>query len=101
MVFIHTTFANSKEAETLGKLIIDKKMGASVHYWPIKSMYNWKGEFKNMNEVMMSVTTFESKLEEVNDLISEHHSYSTPLIAGVDVRRINRAYKEWMMEEVV
>jgi len=101
MVFIHTTCATSEEAEKLGKLIISNKMGACVHYWPVKSMYNWKGEFKKMEEVMMIITTFESKLEDVNDLISKHHSYSTPLIAGVDVRRINRAYKEWMMEEVV
>ena len=100
MVFIHTTCATFEEAETLGRLIIDKKMGACVHHWPIKSMYNWKGEYKKVDEVMMVITTFESKLEEVNDLISKHHSYSTPLIAGVDIRRINRAYKEWMMEEV-
>lgn len=101
MIFLHTTCSTFEEAEKLGKLIIDKKMGACVHYWPIKSMYNWKGELKKREEIMMTITTFEPKLEDVNDLISKYHSYSTPLIAGVDVRRINRAYKEWMMEEVV
>lgn len=101
MVFIHTTCATKEEAESLGKLIISKKMGACVHYWPIRSMYTWEGEFKRMEEVMMVITTFEPKLEEVNDLISKHHSYSTPLIAGVDVRRINRAYKEWMTKSIV
>ncbi|KKR70807.1 MAG: CutA1 divalent ion tolerance protein [Candidatus Nomurabacteria bacterium GW2011_GWB1_40_7] len=100
MVFIHTTCATKEEAEDLGKLIIDNRMGACVHYWSINSMYTWKGKFKNVEEVMIVITTFESKLEDVNDLISKHHSYSTPMIAGVDVRRINRAYKEWMMEEV-
>lgn len=101
MVFIHTTCANKEEAEKLGKLIIDSKMGACVHYWPIKSIYNWKGEFKEMEEIMMTITTFEPKLEEVNDLISKHHSYSIPMIAGVDVRRINRAYKEWMTKKII
>jgi len=33
-------------------------------------------------------------------MISENHSYSTPIIASIDVRRINRAYKEWMSEVV-
>ncbi len=101
MVFIHTTCANKEEAEALGKLIIDKKLGACVHCWPINSMYNWQGEFKKMEEVMIVIATFESNLEDVNDIISQHHSYSTPMIAGVDVRRINRAYKEWMTEEIV
>ncbi len=101
MLFINTTCANEEEAQKLGKMIIDKKIGACVHYWPIRSMYNWEGGLKQGEEIMMNITTFEPKLEEVNDLISKHHSYSTPLIAGVDVRRINRAYKEWMTGQVV
>ena|SRR6266568_6818429 len=101
MVFIYTTCANTDEAKLLGKLIIDKKMGACVDYWPINSMYNWEGELKELSQTMLMITTLESKLEEVNDLISKHHSYSTPLIAGIDIRRINRAYKEWMTEKIV
>ncbi|MES2315314.1 MAG: divalent cation tolerance protein CutA [Patescibacteria group bacterium] len=101
MVFIYTTCATTKEAEKLGKLILGEKMGACIDYWPIRSMYRWEGKLKQMEEVMMLITTFEQKIETVNDLISKHHSYSTPLIGSVDVRRINRAYKEWMSEEVV
>lgn len=101
MVFIYTTCANEKEAKLLGKLIIDKKMGVCVDYWPINSIYNWEGDLKEVSQIMLMITTLEHKLEEVNDLISEHHSYSTPLIAGVDICRMNRAYKEWMTEKIV
>jgi periplasmic divalent cation tolerance protein len=100
MVFIYTTCATSEEAKRIGKLIINKKLGACVDFWNVESMYNWKNKLIQVPQVMLMISTFESKLETVNDLISEHHSYSTPLIAGVDVRRINRAYKEWMMQEV-
>ena len=96
MVFIYTTCANAEEARLLGKLIISKKMGSCVDYWSIESMYEWEGTLKQVEQTMLMITTLESKLEQVNDLISQHHSYSTPMIAGVDVRRINRAYKEWM-----
>jgi periplasmic divalent cation tolerance protein len=101
MVFIYTTCATVEEAKRLGKLIIKKNLGACVDYWPVTSMYNWKNKFVELPHIMLMISTFESKLETVNDLISEHHSYSIPLIAGVDVRRINRAYKEWMMQEVI
>ena len=100
MVFIYTTCADSNEAKTLGKLIIENKMGACVDFWPVNSMYNWENSLKEVSQVIMMITTFESKLEEVNDFISKHHSYSVPLIAGIDIRRINRAYKEWMMQEI-
>ena len=89
------------EAKVLGELIISKKIAACVDFWPIASCYNWKGALQHVTQAMLLVTTFESKLEEVNQIISENHTYSTPLIAGVDVRRINHPYKEWMMEEIV
>lgn len=101
MVFIYTTCESSDEAKRLGKLILDKKLGACVDYWPVQSMYKWEGNLKHLSQVMLSIATFENRLEDVNDLISEHHGYSVPMIAGVDVRRINRAYREWMMQEVI
>ncbi|HEU0085519.1 MAG TPA: divalent-cation tolerance protein CutA [Candidatus Paceibacterota bacterium] len=101
MVFIYTTCATPKEAERLGELIISQKLGACVDWWPVSSMYNWEGKLQKMSEVMIIISTLESQIETVNDLISSEHTYSIPLIAGVDVRRINRAYKEWMTEEGV
>ena len=101
MIFIYTTCANPEEAKLLGKMIIDKKIGACVDYWPINSMYNWEGDLKEVSQTMLMITTLESKIEDVNDLISKHHSYSIPLIAGLDIRRVNRAYKEWISEKIV
>lgn len=88
------------EAKELGSLIINKKIAACVDFWPVSSCYNWEGSFKSVSQVMLLVTTFEAKLEEVNEIISENHTYSVPLIAGVDVRRINHPYKEWMTEVI-
>lgn len=101
MVFIYTTCKDVDEAKTLGSLIIKNKIGACVDFWPISSCYNWGGEMKCVEQAMLQITTFESKIEEINQIISENHSYSTPLIAGVDVRRINHSYKEWMMKEII
>ncbi|KKR79333.1 MAG: CutA1 divalent ion tolerance protein [Candidatus Nomurabacteria bacterium GW2011_GWA2_40_9] len=100
MVFIYTTCADMNEAKKLGTLIIDKKFGVCVDYWSVHSMYHFDGKLKEISQVMLLITTLESKLEDVNVLISSHHSYATPLIAGVDVRRMNRAYKEWMTKEL-
>lgn len=98
MLIIYTTCANTDEAKRLGKEIVEKKLAACVNFWPIGSMYTWKGEFKAVSEVMMSIKTFESKRQDVEDFIAKDHKYSAPLIAGVDIRRINRSYKEWMTQ---
>lgn len=88
------------EAKELGGLIIEKKIAACVDFWPISSCYKWKGSMKCVSQAMLLITTFESKLESINEIISENHTYSIPLIAGVDIRRINHPYKEWMMDEI-
>jgi uncharacterized protein involved in tolerance to divalent cations len=49
---------------------------------------------------MLLVTTLEAKLDPVTQLINDNHSYSVPLIAGVDIRRMNHDYKEWMTKEI-
>lgn len=90
-----------EEAKNLGSLIIRKKIGACVDFWSISSCYNWEGSFQCVEQAMLLITTFEAKLDAINQIISENHTYSVPLIAGVDVRRINYPYKEWMMKEIV
>jgi periplasmic divalent cation tolerance protein len=100
MVFIYTTCENMEEAEKLGSLIVKEHIGACVDFWPIKSCYNWENSLRCVDQAMLMVTTFESKLDSVTNLINDNHTYDVPMIAGVDVRRINHPYKEWMMKEI-
>jgi periplasmic divalent cation tolerance protein len=98
MVFIYTTCASLEEARRLGSLMIERKIAACVDYWPVESCYMWEGSMQCASQAMLMITTLEAKTQHVDDLLSENHSYSIPLIAGVDIRRLNRRYKEWMAE---
>ena len=100
MVFVYTTCENMGEARVLAEIIISKKIAACVDFWPISSCFKWEGALNHVSQIMILITTFESKIEIVNQIISENHTYSIPLIAGVDVRRIKHPYKEWMMENI-
>lgn len=99
MVFIYTTCKTMDQAKRLSNLIIEQRLGACVDFWPTESCYRWEGEIQYVSEVMLLITTFELKIEDVNELISSNHTYGAPMIACVDVRRINRAYKEWVTQE--
>jgi len=87
-------------AEKLGGLVITEKLASCVDFWPISSCFSWEGSMKCVSQVMIQITTFESKIEDVTQLISKNHSYKIIFIAGVDVKRINSSYKEWMMKEI-
>lgn len=100
MVFIYTTCRDVEEAKKLGELMIGKHLAACVDFWPIESYYEWKGALKCEKEYAVLVKTNEPKVAEIEDLITTNHSYEVPFVGMVDVRRLNRAYKEWMSQVV-
>ncbi|HDH31655.1 MAG TPA: divalent-cation tolerance protein CutA [Candidatus Wolfebacteria bacterium] len=98
MIFIYTTCQTADEAKKIGKMIIEKKLAGCVNIWPINSMYFWKNEFKEEEETVLLIKTIEARLQEIEDLIQGSHSYSVPCIATIDIKRINRPYKEWLAQ---
>jgi periplasmic divalent cation tolerance protein len=100
MVFVYTTCAKEEEAKALSKMVIEKKLAACVNMWPVESCYTWEGAMKCENEYALLIKTLESKLQPIEDLILSNHAYSTPFVGAVDIRRINREYKEWMAQVI-
>lgn len=89
-----------EEAQKLGQLIIENKDAACIDYWPIISCYNKDDQTHTETRALLLITTFEPKIDEVTNWIALNHNASVPMIAGVDVRRINRPYKEWMSNKI-
>jgi len=100
MVFIYTTCRNVDEAKKIGKLLVEEKLAGCVNIWPVDSYYCWKGEFIDDKEATLLIKTVESKVAEIESEILKNHSYAAPIIAVIDIRRINREYKEWLMNWV-
>ncbi|MEK7143997.1 MAG: divalent-cation tolerance protein CutA [Patescibacteria group bacterium] len=100
MVFIYTTCQNSEEARKIGKMIVEKKLAGCVNIWPIESIYFWEEKIREDNEAVLLIKTTESKVAEIENIILSNHSYAVPIIATIDIHRINREYKEWLMKWV-
>lgn len=96
MVLIYTTCKDEGEAKKLGKLIIERHLASCVNIWPIGSIYFWEEKLTEDTEAVLLIKTSESKIAEIEQLLVENHVYATPFIGSIDVRRINREYKEWM-----
>ncbi len=100
MILIYTTCKDEEEGKKLARLIIEHRLASCVNMWPIQSVYHWEGAVKEDHEVALYIKTLESKLQPIEDLIVQNHSYVTPFIGAIDVKRINHAYREWMSEVV-
>jgi len=62
MVFILTTCKNIKEAEKIGRVLLQKRLAACVLIIPgIVSAYRWKGKIVKTRETFLLIKTFASK----------------------------------------
>lgn len=100
MVFIYTTCRDAEEGKKLSELIIGRHLAAGTNMWPVESCYEWEGALKCEKEYAVLIKTNEAKVQDIEELVIANHSYSTPFIGTVDVRRLNREYKEWMSQIV-
>ncbi len=96
MVLIYTTCHDEESARKLAAAIIGKKLASCVNIWRIGSIYKWEGELKEEKEVAMLIKTIETKVQQIEDLISSIHEYAIPFIGVLNIFRVNRKYKEWM-----
>lgn len=100
MVFVYTKCSNVEDAKKLSEIIIERKLGYTVDYFEVNSISKKEENFVDERQVVLLITTFQQKLEDINELISKDTSFSTPFISAIDIRRINRAFKEEMTKEI-
>jgi len=82
----------------LGRSMVEKRLAACVNITPIESIYEWEGKVVDDQEAVLLIKTSEPKVAALEELIEKNHSYATPLVGMVEVRRVNRRYKEWMTQ---
>ena len=98
MVFIYTTCSDEARARELAGKMVSDKLAVCVNIWRIGSIYRWEGELREEKEVAILIQTNESKVQQIEDCVLQNHAYSVPFAGVVDIRRVNREYKEWMSE---
>ena len=97
MILIYTTCRDTGEAVKIGQLIIEQKMAIAVNLWPIQSLrVGDDGKPVSEREAVLIVKTNEQKVQDVENLILQNHTYATPFIGVINLHRVNREYKEWM-----
>ena len=95
MILILSTFSNKEEAHKIGKELLKEKLIACYNLTPVESSYLWKGKIEETNEVLMIIKTSKS-FKEVEEFITEHHTYETPEIIEIETKNVNEKYLKWI-----
>jgi len=101
MSFIYITCSNKKEAERIAKELLKNRLVACANLWPIFSFYWWKRKITKEREVVLLVKTLKGNYKKIERIVKKLHSYTVPIIAEIEVKRINKKYQKWLEREVL
>ena len=88
---------NKKEAVTIARALLKKKLIACANFWPADSIYWWKNKIVTSREVVLSCKTVARNVTATTKLIERLHSYETPVIT-VEKVASNKKALEWANE---
>ena len=95
-IFVYTTFPDWESAKKAVREILERKLAVCANMREHEAMYWWEGEIRDEKEVGVILKTEVSKWKELREAIKELHPYDVPLIARIDLDKLNREYSEWM-----
>jgi len=95
------TVPNEDEGKKIARLLVKNKIAACVNIIKnIVSIYEWKGNIEEDNELLLLIKTTEEKSELLIQKIKEIHSYETPECIGFKIEKGSEKYLNWIKEVV-
>lgn len=98
MILIYITCKDKNEANKISRELINKKLAACTNFFPIESMYRWKGKIVNDKEIVLIVKTQNKNYKKIKELIKKLHSYECPCIIKINAKA-NKEFENWVKEE--
>lgn len=92
-MLILVTASGQPEAEDIAMKLISSGLSPCVNILDsCKSIYQWKGELRHDEEVLMFIKSKKDLFEEVRELVEKNHSYDVPEILGIGLECISSKY---------
>lgn len=95
---VYITARDETEAKMISQILVEEKLAACVNYFPINSIYRWKGEVQKSNEVALIAKTRAALVNKVITRVKKLHSYQVPCIVSWIIEDGNQDYLEWIKE---
>ena len=95
-VFI--TVKDAAEARNIGRKLVEEKLIACANYFPINSIYRWKGDIEESGEFAIIAKTRAALAERLIQRVKQLHSYEVPCVVTWDIEEGNPDYLKWILE---
>jgi periplasmic divalent cation tolerance protein len=92
-----TTVGSRKEAERIGKSLVQSRLAACVNVFPeVSSFFHWEGKLCRRKESLLLIKTKNGKIKEIINKIKLLHNYEVPEIIYLQIAGGERKYLGWL-----
>jgi len=88
------------EAKKIAGRLLEKKLIACANFFPVESMYSWKGKVVEAKECIILAKTTDSGFERIEKEVKAMHGYDVPAIYSWKADKVSRLYSDWVNKEV-
>jgi len=100
-IVLFITTANIEEAQRIADLLLKERKAACINIVSrVSSSFWWQGRLNSAQESLLIVKSRASVLDQIVNLVKEHHSYNVPEIIALPIIGGNPDYLEWIAKEV-
>lgn len=99
-ILIFLTCANEKEADTISKKLLEKKLVICIKKTKVSSSFLWKGATDYSKEVLLLMDSIEENFAQIEKEVRKIHSYETFVLIANPVIKASKGVKEWIREEL-
>ncbi len=95
---IFITAKDAAEAHNIGRKLVEERLIACANYFPISSIYRWKGAVEESAEVAIIAKTRGALVDKLILRVKQLHSYEVPCVVSWNIEEGNPDYLNWIKE---
>jgi periplasmic divalent cation tolerance protein len=98
-VLVSIAAPDAQTASRLARLLVEERLAACVQIVdPIHSVYRWRGEVKEDEEVLLLAKAAVHLVPRIDELLRREHPYEVPELAAAPIVTGSTAYLKWLEE---
>lgn len=83
-------------SKNIAKSLVDRKLVACANMFPITSIFRWKGETEEEDEVAILLKIRTEDFDLVKMEVKKLHPYEVPCIVRYEIAEGDRSYLDWI-----
>ncbi|MDP7115738.1 MAG: divalent-cation tolerance protein CutA [Candidatus Woesearchaeota archaeon] len=99
MAIVYITCKNRAEARRIAKELLSKRLIACANYFPISSLYRWKGKIVDDREIALLCKSSKKQFHNIKKEVKALHSYEVPCIQLLESES-NKDFADWVKKEL-